>query len=106
MTEGKPPRGGRLWKIGGGLFGLLLVATACGTSSTSISGGPPTATSVASAIKDSSMKNAHFTVQGSLVSGANRLAAMGDGTIQIKPTFALQINFQIQTKLGTTGLDA
>jgi len=51
------------------------------------------------------MKNAHFTVLGSLSSGANRLAATGDGTVQINPTFALQINFQIQTTLGTTGLE-
>src|SRR5580704_9603099 len=98
MTEGKAPTDSRWLWIGGGLLGLLLAATACGTSSTAISGGP-TATSVANAIKNSSMKNGHFTVQGTLVSGANRLAATGDGTIQIKPTFALQINFQIQTTL-------
>ena len=104
MTKGSAPRDGRWLWIGGGLLGLLLAATACGTPSTAISGGPPTATSVANAIKNSSMKNAHFTVQGNLASGANRLAATGDGTIQIKPTFALQINFQIQTSLGTTGL--
>ena len=104
MTKGKAPTESRWLWIRGGLLGLLLAATACGTSSTAISGGPPTATSVANAIKASSMKNAHFTVQGSLASGANRLAATGDGMIQIKPTFALQINFQIQTSLGTTGL--
>jgi len=105
MTEGKAATDSRWLWIGGGLLGLLLAATACGTPSTAISGGPPTATSVASAIKNSSMENAHFTVQGNLASGANRLAATGDGTIQIKPTFALQINFQIQTSLGTTGLE-
>lgn len=105
MTEGKLPTDSRWLWIAGGLLGLLLVATACGPSSTAISGGTPTATSVANAIKTSSMKNAHFTAQGSLASGANRLAATGDGTIQIKPTFALQINFQIQTSLGTTGLE-
>lgn len=55
-----------LW-IEGGLLGLLLTATACGTSSTASSAGPPTATAVANAIKNSSMKNAHFTVQGKAV---------------------------------------
>ena len=105
MTKGKTSRDGPWRWIGGGLLGLLLAATACGTSSTAISGAPPTATSVANDIKNSSMKNAHFTVQGSLASGANRLAATGDGTIQIKPTFALQINFQIQTTLSTSRLD-
>ena len=105
MIQGTTPRDSRWLWIGGGLLGLLLAATACGTSSAAISGGAPTATSVANAIKNSSMKNAHFTVQGSLASGANRLAATGDGTIQIKPTFALQINFQVQTSIGTTGLE-
>jgi len=105
MTQGKAMSDGRRQWIGGGLLGLLLAATACSTSSTAISGGPPTAPSVANAIQHSSMKNAHFTVHGSLASGASRLAATGDGTIQIKPTFALHINFQIQTTLGTTGLE-
>jgi len=105
MNDSKVARGSRWLWIGGGLVGLLLIATACGTSSTAISSSTPTATSVASAIKNSSMMNGHFTVQGNLASGANRLAATGDGTIQIKPAFALQINFQIQTSLGTTGLE-
>lgn len=105
MTESKAPGDSRRLWIVGGLVGLLLAATACGSPSTAISGAPPTATSVANAIKNSSMKNAHFTVQGSLASGGKGLATTGDGTLQIKPTFALQINFKIQTALGTTGLD-
>lgn len=53
------------------------------------------------------MKTAHCTVQGSLANGANRYPATGVGTLQIKPSYGLQLNLQVQTGtiLGTIGFD-
>ena len=99
-------RHGRLVCLVAGLLALALTGVGCGSPPTSNS-GPPTAASVSKALKNSTMKNGHFTVQGTFANGANRYTATGDGTIQMKPSYALQLNLQVPTGtfLGTIGVD-
>jgi outer membrane lipoprotein-sorting protein len=82
------------------------MATACGGGAGSPP-GPPTAKSVAAALKSSSMRNGHFNMRATLANGANRYNATGTGTIQIKPKYGLKANLQVETGtiLGTLGLN-
>jgi hypothetical protein len=94
------------WSVLAGPLLGLFVQVGCSSSLPLIS-GPPTLSSISNAVKNSSMNSGHFTVRGNIAAGANRYATTGEGTMQVKPFYALQVNLQVSTGtlLGTIGYD-
>jgi hypothetical protein len=89
-------------------FGLALATAGCTSPlGGSHSSGPPpmTATNVNDAMNQSTMKNAHFTAEGFLASGANRYAFTGEGDMQQTPVFAMEMNLVIQTYTAYGGVN-
>jgi len=79
---------------------IALAAVACGAPvaanpvPTSL---PITAASVRSAFDNSTMKNAHFKLHGTLIVKGTYFPVTGDGVLQLVPREALAMNLRVQT---------
>jgi predicted small lipoprotein YifL len=69
--------------------------------------GPPAAKDIAAKPGQSSERDGHFTVTGTLANGSSRFPTTGDGVMVLKPKLALQLNLQVDsgTFLGRIGAD-
>jgi hypothetical protein len=80
---------------------VLLASAACGEP---VAGAPPVPTptpvtgeSIAAAVGNSTMDNAHFRLFGNLVHKPTYYPVTGDGILQLRPVEALQMNLNVQT---------
>src|SRR2546426_2796968 len=79
---------------------IALAAAACG-SSVADTPGPPsspvTADTVRAAFDNSTMKNAHFNLSGTVIKKPSYYPVTGDGVLQRSPREALLMNLRVQT---------
>ena len=79
---------------------IALAAAACGSSVADTPGptpSPVTADSVRAAFDNSTMKNAHFNLSGTVIKKPSYYPVTGDGVLQRTPREALLMNLRVQT---------
>src|SRR2546422_3827041 len=79
---------------------IALAAGACGSSVADTPGptpSPVTADSVRAAFDNSTMKNAHFNLSGTVIKKPSYYPVTGDGVLQRTPREALLMNLRVQT---------
>jgi hypothetical protein len=85
---------------------VVALTSACGAA---VASGPVptptpvTADSVRAAFDNSTMKNAHFSLFGTLIHKPSYYPVTGDGVLQLSPREGLQINLRVQT-YGSSGV--
>ena len=83
---------------------LAFATSACGGAlfGSVPSPSPVTAASVRAAVDNSSMKNAHFRVTGTIDTSGQDLGVTGDGVLQKSPNSAIKMTLTVQAPNGRT----